>query len=211
MSINRLWDEVRKIMERGRGYKLSKTLEKKKTGIEALFVKENKRNYVIITNKKVSVQQVRRLLSKMQEHNCKEGLIATLKEATPQARKEAVENGIEIIDSKQPLIYIFDHWLVPEHRVLSREEEQEVINKYAGGDRRLAMKIFPKITTKDPAVRILKAKPGRIIEIRRRVPPLEELKKKFGEKVGEEIYKILKRLIPAGEEIYYRVVVGAED
>ncbi|MCR8487398.1 MAG: hypothetical protein NDP22_03185 [Crenarchaeota archaeon] len=110
------------------------------------------------------------------------------------------------MDIKQPLIYIFDHWLVPQHRVLSPEEAKKVVEKYAGGDYQLAYRTFPKILVNDPAVRILKAKPGQIIEIRRSVPALEELIQKYGEDTGQEIYKILKRLIPSGEEIYYRIV-----
>jgi len=207
MSINKLWTEVRKILERGRKYELKKIIEEKKDSIEAIFQSNKKRVYVFLSNKKISVQKVRRVVAKMQENNCSEGLIATIRDATPQARKEANENRIEIIDSKHPLIYIFDHWLVPQHRLLSEDEARKVIEKYAGGDRALALRIFPKILTSDPAVRILKARPGQIIEIKRTVPPLEELIKRFGEHTAKRIYNILKRLIPAGEEVYYRIVV----
>jgi len=160
-----------------------------------------------VTSRKISVQKVRRVIARMEEYGCHEGLLATIRNATPQARKEAEANRIEIIDSKQPLIYIFDHWLVPQHRLLSEDEAKQVIEKYAGGDRSLAMRIFPKILTSDPAVRILKAKPGQIIEIRRTVPSIEELRKHFGDHAAKRIHRILKRLIPAGEEIYYRIVV----
>ncbi len=207
MSVSKLWSEIRKILERGRGYALEKKLEDKKDGIEALFKKGGKHLYVSLSNKKISVQRVRRVVARMQEFGCESGLIATVREATPQARKEAEAHSIEIIDSKHPLIYIFDHWLVPKHRVLSEKETKEVIEKFAGGDRSLAIRIFPKILSSDPAVRILKAKPGQIIEIRRVIPPFEELAKKYGEHAARKIYRTLKSLIPSGEEIYYRVVV----
>ena len=206
-SIKKLWSEVKKILELGRGYKLEKILEEKKDSIEALFRKPKRRVYVSVTTRKISVQKVRRIVARMEEYDCNEGLLATIRNATPQAKKEAEENRIEIIDSKQPLIYIFDHWLVPKHRLLSEDEARKVIEKYAGGDRSLAMRIFPKILTSDPAVRILKAKPGQIIEIRRTVPPLKELQKRFDKHTAERIHRILRRLIPAGEEIYYRIVV----
>ena len=90
---------------------------------------------------------------------------------------------------------------------LLSKETKEVIEKFAGGDRSLAIRIFPKILSSDPAVRILKAKPGQIIEIRRVIPPFEELAKKYGEHAARKIYRTLKSLIPSGEEIYYRVVV----
>jgi len=207
MSIKTLWSEIKKIMERGRGYTLKEILEEKKDAIEAIFQRKGKKVYVSLSNKKISVQKVRRIVAKMQEYGCSDAILATTRDATPQARKEALENRIDIIDSKHPLIYIFDHWLVPRHRLLDEKEAKKVIEKYAGGSRTEAMRIFPKILSSDPAVRILNAKPGQIIEIRRTVPPLEELTKKYGEHSGKKIYKILKRLIPAGEEIYYRIVV----
>ena len=92
---------------------------------------------------------------------------------------------------------------MPEHRVLSPEEAKEVIMRYAGGNPEL----LPKILVTDPAVRILRAKPGDIIEIRRKVPPKEELIKKYGKKFGERAYEILKELTPAGEEVSYRLVI----
>ncbi|MCE4621409.1 MAG: DNA-directed RNA polymerase subunit H [Desulfurococcales archaeon] len=72
---------------------------------------------------------------------------------------------------------ILQHELVPEHRVLTLEEASEVL-------RRLGVKPWnlPMIRINDPIVRILKAKPGDIIEIKRKSPT-------------------------AGETIAYRIVV----
>ncbi|MEB2836450.1 MAG: DNA-directed RNA polymerase subunit H [Desulfurococcales archaeon] len=72
---------------------------------------------------------------------------------------------------------ILQHELVPEHRLLSLEEAAEVL-------RRLGVKPWqlPQISVNDPVARLLKAKPGDIIEIRRRSPT-------------------------AGEAIFYRIVV----
>lgn len=207
MSIEKLWVEVKKILEKGRGFTLTSLLVSRKDSIEAIFQKGNSRVYVCLINRKLSVQHVRRVKKAMEENDCDQGLIATIREATSQARKEAESYGIEVIDIKQPLIYIFDHWLVPQHRVLSPEEAKKIVEKYAGGDYQLAYRIFPRILVSDPAVRILKARPGQIIEIRRCVPSLEELVQRYGEEAGQEIYKVLKRLIPSGEEIYYRIVV----
>ncbi|MEB3851657.1 MAG: DNA-directed RNA polymerase subunit H [Desulfurococcales archaeon] len=72
---------------------------------------------------------------------------------------------------------ILHHELVPEHRLLSLEEAAEVL-------RRLGVKPWhlPQISVNDPVARLLKAKPGDIIEVRRRSPT-------------------------AGEEVAYRIVV----
>lgn len=60
---------------------------------------------------------------------------------------------------------ILEHELVPEHRVLSLEEAIEVLQK-------LGLKPWqlPQISINDPVVRLLGAKPGDIIEIKRRTP-----------------------------------------
>jgi len=73
---------------------------------------------------------------------------------------------------------ILEHELVPEHRLLSIEEAVEVL-------RRLGVRPWelPRISLNDPVARVLGAKPGDIIEIRRKSPT-------------------------GGEAVYYRVVVA---
>jgi len=72
---------------------------------------------------------------------------------------------------------ILQHELVPEHRILTLEEAARLL-------RMLGVKPWqlPQISVNDPVARLLKAKPGDIIEIRRRSPT-------------------------AGEAVYYRIVV----
>ncbi len=73
---------------------------------------------------------------------------------------------------------IFDHELVPEHRVLSEEEKAELVKKY-----KIKLSQLPQIKADDPAVQALDAKPGDVIEIKRKSPT-------------------------AGVYYYYRIVVG---
>ena len=72
---------------------------------------------------------------------------------------------------------ILQHELVPEHRILDLEEAAALL-------RRLGVKPWqlPQISINDPIARLLGAKPGDIIEIRRKSPT-------------------------AGEALYYRIVV----
>jgi len=74
---------------------------------------------------------------------------------------------------------ILSHRLVPEHRVLSKEEAQEVIEKYCGGDKYK----LPYIRKNDPIVKALGAKKDDVIMIIRRSPT-------------------------AGVSVYYRLVIG---
>ncbi|MCD6559541.1 DNA-directed RNA polymerase subunit H [Palaeococcus sp. (in: euryarchaeotes)] len=60
---------------------------------------------------------------------------------------------------------IFDHELVPEHRILSDEEKAELLKKY-----NIKLSQLPQIKASDPAVEELGAKPGDIIEIKRKSP-----------------------------------------
>ncbi|WP_456366004.1 DNA-directed RNA polymerase subunit H [Thermococcus sp.] len=60
---------------------------------------------------------------------------------------------------------VFMHELVPEHRVLSEEEKEELLNKY-----RIRISQLPQILVSDPAVVELGAKPGDVIEIKRKSP-----------------------------------------
>ncbi|GEM_PF-3566754 len=202
MSISVLWENVKKIWEKGRGYSLIE-LSDTERGKVAIFQKGDSKAYVYVTDRQVSVQTVRRVINEANERGCSEIMIATLDKVTTQAEEVGKENNVEFIHKGAPLIYIFDHWLVPEHRVLPPDEAKRIIEKYAGGNPEL----LPKISVRDPAVRILRAKPGDIIEIRRRVPPKEELIKRYGKKFGEKAYEILRELTPAGEEISYRIVV----
>ncbi len=72
---------------------------------------------------------------------------------------------------------ILKHELVPEHRVLTLEEAAEVLGRL-----RVKPWQLPHISINDPVISLIGAKPGDIIEIRRKSPT-------------------------AGETITYRVVV----
>ncbi|WP_460126254.1 DNA-directed RNA polymerase subunit H [Stetteria hydrogenophila] len=75
---------------------------------------------------------------------------------------------------------ILQHELVPEHRILSLEEAAHLIRSLGVRPEQL-----PRISINDPVARLLGAKPGDIIEIRRKSPT-------------------------AGEAVYYRIVVTYE-
>lgn len=73
--------------------------------------------------------------------------------------------------SQQKKFDVFEHELVPPHRVLSPEEKEELLKKYG-----VSIKQLPRILSTDPAVKALKAKPGDVIEIARRSPVAGEVK-----------------------------------
>ncbi len=76
-----------------------------------------------------------------------------------------------------PEFNIFSHKLVPKHEILKEEEKEELLKKYG-----VSLRQLPRILSSDPVVKVLGAKPGDVIRIRR-------------------------KSLTAGETVYYRVVV----
>jgi DNA-directed RNA polymerase subunit H len=74
-------------------------------------------------------------------------------------------------------INILEHELVPKHEVLSKEEIEEILDKF-----NVTKEELPKILSSDSVLENIKAKPGDIIRITRNSPT-------------------------SGETIYYRIVV----
>ena len=75
---------------------------------------------------------------------------------------------------------ILEHELVPQHRIISEEEKAKLLEKY-----KISLKNLPKISIKDPVVKLLKdAKVGDVVEIER-------------------------KSTTAGKTKYYRVIINA--
>jgi DNA-directed RNA polymerase subunit H len=72
---------------------------------------------------------------------------------------------------------ILNHELVPEHTILSKEEEKEILDKF-----RIRPENLPKILINDPVVKAIGAKEG-------------------------DILKIIRKSKTAGTSLYYRAVV----
>ncbi|NHK30155.1 MAG: DNA-directed RNA polymerase subunit H [Asgard group archaeon] len=105
------------------------------------------------------------------------GLLVASNRFTHYARREAKENNIWIITSKDPRFDIFTHDLVPEHIICPDDELKTLLDKFSIQRRHL-----PKILASDPAVKAIGAKPGQVV-------------------------KILRDSRVAGESVAYRLVV----
>ncbi len=212
MKVDELWTNVKKIWEKGRRYSLSEVLKDNAEEKRAVFEKEGEKILAIAITGKLHVAFLREIKEILEDSDYTMCTIASVGRATWYAEEEAEEaeeemgKSIEIISEDHPLVYVLDHWLVPKHEVLSGEEARRIVNKYTNGNKMQ----LPKITVTDPVVRILRAKPGDILKITRRVPSREELIEKFGEKVGKDAHERLQETCPAGKEIYYRIVVKEE-
>ena len=81
---------------------------------------------------------------------------------------------------EENIFNIFEHILVPKHILLSQEDTQNLLKRY-----NVTLNQLPKISAKDPAVKIIGAKPGDVI-------------------------KIVRKSETAGMSNFYRLVVGEE-
>jgi len=72
---------------------------------------------------------------------------------------------------------ILNHQLVPKYEILDKKEKELVLEKFG-----ITVKELPFILPSDPVVKIINAKPGDVLRIKR-------------------------ESLTAGESIYYRVVV----
>lgn len=95
------------------------------------------------------------------EDNVK-GLLVASNRFTHYARREAKENNIWIITSKDPRFDIFTHDLVPEHIICPDDELNALLKKY-----NIQRRHLPKILANDPAVKAIGAKPGQVVKIYR--------------------------------------------
>jgi DNA-directed RNA polymerase subunit H len=93
------------------------------------------------------------------EENVK-GLLVASNRFTHYARREAKENNIWIITSKDPRFDIFTHDLVPEHVICPEEELKSLLEKF-----NIKRRHLPKILASDPAVKAVGAKPGQVVKI----------------------------------------------
>jgi DNA-directed RNA polymerase subunit H len=132
---------------------------------------------------KVGVSVLREYFKKLDERKEEKGeenvngLLVASNRFTHYARREAKENNIWIITSKDPRFDIFTHDLVPEHIICPDDELKTLLDKF-----NIQRRHLPKILASDPAVKAIGAKPGQVV-------------------------KIFRESSVAGESIAYRLVV----
>jgi len=133
-------------------------------------------------NKTINKESLKNLLNKLIEEYNDENikLIILLKEKGngsifKEITKEVYKN-VEIFMNKNMIFNITHHEFVPKHVILSKEEEDDVLNKYS--------------TTKNKLPKILKNDP---------------IAKYYGMK-SNQVCKIIRKSPEVGDYIYYRLV-----
>ncbi len=121
--------------------------------------------WILKEPKVVGVAIIRDLFSEMEETESQRGMLVGGSRFTPASKKYAKISRVELVDGGYASFDLFNHELVPPHVIAEESEIQLVLNHYGIDKTHL-----PRIQTRDPAARVLGARPGQVIRIERESP-----------------------------------------
>lgn len=115
---------------------------------------------IIISQGTIGISYVRDLKKLVDEEEAAKGIMVGSGKYTYSARSTSRKMGIELIPPTLPVFDIFEHELVPKHRILSEGEKNDVLEKFHSKPYQ-----FPWVKASDHVSIILGAEPGDIIKI----------------------------------------------
>ena len=121
--------------------------------------------WLLKEEKVVGVAIVRDLAKEMEETESQRGMLVGGSRFTPASKKYAKISKVELVDGGYASFDLFEHELVPPHVIAEETEIELVLNHYGINKTHL-----PRIQTRDPAARVLGARPGQVIRIERESP-----------------------------------------
>ncbi|MCW4014527.1 MAG: hypothetical protein NWF07_16275, partial [Candidatus Bathyarchaeota archaeon] len=86
--------------------------------------------HILLDLKTIGIAYIRELKDKIDAEEVTGGIIVGDGKYTYSARSNAPEMAIELIPKSLPTFDIFEHALVPLHEILSKEERDEIAEKY---------------------------------------------------------------------------------
>jgi DNA-directed RNA polymerase subunit H (RpoH/RPB5) len=115
---------------------------------------------ILLNLKTIGIAYIRELRDKIAEEEVDGGIIVGDGKYTYSARSNAPEMSIELIPKSLPTFDIFEHALVPLHVILSKDERNEIAEKYHAEPYQ-----FPWVKASDPISIIIGAKPGDVVRV----------------------------------------------
>jgi len=114
---------------------------------------------------KVGVQQIKTYTERMKEQAVRRAVLVVETNLTPFAKQsiaEALHHGYKFETFSEPelLVNITRHSLVPIHQLLSREEKQQLLQRYKVKEMQL-----PRIQSNDPVARYMGLEKGQVVRI----------------------------------------------
>lgn len=113
----------------------------------------------------IGIAVVKDLNLEMQEQNASIGMLVGGLRFTPAAKKSARGLRVELIQGNYASFDLFEHHLVPRHRIADEDEIDMLLDYYG-----ITRSELPRIIREDPAVKVLGARPGQIVRIERESP-----------------------------------------
>jgi DNA-directed RNA polymerase subunit H len=155
-----------------RGYKLvKKQKHEDAVGYIVEIPKEKQKTLVwcVPGETTVGINSINRLGKAMKDAELEKGIIVTDGSYTHAVKQGAKKKKIELLPKTFPAFDIFQHKIVPKQEILSEQEKNELLTKFKVQPYQL-----PQISSVDPTVKAIGAKPGDVLRITRRSPTAGE-------------------------------------
>ncbi len=117
----------------------------------------------------VGINSINRLGKAMKDAELERGIIVTDGRYTHAVKQGAKKKKIELLPKTFPAFDIFQHKIVPKQEILSEQEKNELLMKFKVQPYQL-----PQISSVDPTVKAIGARPGDVLRITRRSPTAGE-------------------------------------
>lgn len=117
----------------------------------------------------VGINSINRLTKAMKDAEVERGIMVTDGRYTHAVKQGAKKKRIELLPKTFPAFDLFEHKLVPKHEILTEEEKTELLSQY-----RVQAYQLPQISSLDPTVKAIGAKPGDILRVIRKSPTAGE-------------------------------------
>ena len=133
--------------------------------------------WCILDQATVGIVAMNQLYKVMKDKELERAIVITEGRYTHAVKQGAKKRKVELLLKSFPVFDIFEHALVPRHEILTPEERESLLAKY-----KVQPYQMPQITSTDPAVKAIGAKPG-------------------------DVLRIIRKSSTAGEHLAYRYVV----
>lgn len=117
----------------------------------------------------VGINSINRLTKAMKDAEVERGIMVTDGRYTHAVKQGAKKKRIELLPKTFPAFDLFEHKLVPKHEILAEEEKTELLVRY-----KVQAYQLPQISSLDPTVKAIGAKPGDVLRVIRKSPTAGE-------------------------------------
>ena len=125
--------------------------------------KEKALIWCILDQATVGIVSMNQLYKVMKEKELERAIVVTEGRYTHAVKQGAKKKKVELLLKSFPVFDIFEHALVPMHEILTVKERQQLLTQY-----KVKPYQMPQVTSTDPAVKAIGAKPGDVLRIIRK-------------------------------------------